>query len=53
MKEYTIFYKNGNKLKVDANYIAWNGKQWQMATNNGITLLSSEHIETIVESGVM
>lgn len=53
MKEYTIIYKNGNTLRTKANYIAWNGKQWQMATNNGITLLNNEYIETIVESEVM
>lgn len=53
MKEYTIIYKNGNTLKTNANYIAWNGKQWQMATNNGITLLKADYIETIVESEVI
>lgn len=53
MKDYTIIYKNGNRANLKAFYATWNGTNWQFATNNGITLLSGDHIETIVESNIL
>ena len=50
MKDYTIIYKNGNRSSLKAFYAVWNGTKWQFATNTGITLLSGDYIETIVEN---